>query len=537
MAREGRASVMTGSVRASRILLVEDSESNRYVLATWLRRAGHEVVEARSGGQALESLADRPVDLVVLDVNLPDMSGYEVCERIKGGAVTAGIPVLHVSATATDLADRTEGLRRGAEGYLVEPVEREELLATVEALLRAAHAQQIAVRLAARLRDLNAATLAVTRAVDFEELLVTIAQEASRLFAAPALLAAVVGARAVAAFASPEHLHPAAIPIDEERVDALRSGEGALPALVERVVGGPTGASDYLHAALDDAGSHRGVLLVGVPEGPEPLTIADETEVVLSQYARAASTALRNVRLYDIERRIALTLQRSLLPDLVVPPGLEVAVRYEASTEHAAVGGDFYDVFALDDARAIIAIGDVEGHSLEAATVMSQLRTAIRSCALLGYDPAAILDHLNRLLRRFHPDLTATVCCIRYDRSSGLCELANAGHPAPLIARAGERPGFLPDGGALLGVEVGPRPEHHFALGPGDVLLLFTDGLIERRHERVDVGLGRLMSAAEAPIADLNALCERILCEAGPRKIIDDIALLAVRPSVQDAAR
>ena len=107
----------------ARILVIEDSESNRYVLSTWLRRAGHDVLEASTGEAGLELIASNPVDLTICDINLPDMTGYMVCEQIKRDPRTRDIPVLHVSSTATQPSDRSEGLRRGAEGYLVEPVE------------------------------------------------------------------------------------------------------------------------------------------------------------------------------------------------------------------------------------------------------------------------------------------------------------------------------------------------------------------------------------------------------------------------------
>lgn len=193
----------TPAVTSARVLVVDDTEQNRYVLSMWLRRAGYDVLEANTGAAALAVAAAHPIDIVVLDVNLPDMSGYDVCERIKADERNAAIPVLQVSATAIQPADRSEGLRRGADGYLVEPVEREELVASVQALLRGAAAQRTALRLAWQLRRLNEATLAVNDARTLEELVVTIAREASALFGTEAIAVVLVDNEELRATASP----------------------------------------------------------------------------------------------------------------------------------------------------------------------------------------------------------------------------------------------------------------------------------------------------------------------------------------------
>jgi len=111
------------------LLLVDDDEAKRYVIATWLRRAGHTVIEVATGREALDQVG--AAELVLLDVNLPDISGYEVCRQIKGDPRTAAIPVIQVSATAVGASDKAQGLTQGADAYLVDPTEPEELLAVV----------------------------------------------------------------------------------------------------------------------------------------------------------------------------------------------------------------------------------------------------------------------------------------------------------------------------------------------------------------------------------------------------------------------
>ncbi len=155
----------TATDAAQCILVVDDSEGTRFVFANWLRRAGYTVHEATTGTEAIDLLARIRFDVVLLDVNLPDMSGFDVCTHIKSTRRTAAIPVLHVSATATGPDDRSTGLIRGADGYLVEPIERDELLATVIALLRYHEARRAAERLAARLEQLHQVTLLINAGI------------------------------------------------------------------------------------------------------------------------------------------------------------------------------------------------------------------------------------------------------------------------------------------------------------------------------------------------------------------------------------
>ena len=121
---------------ATSVLVVDDVEASRYLVSSWLRRSGYRVTEASTGAEALALLADRPLDLVLLDVNLPDMTGFDVCAQIKTDPRTAVVPVIHVSATAIEPEDEARGLAGGADAYLLEPVDPRVLVATVEAVLR-----------------------------------------------------------------------------------------------------------------------------------------------------------------------------------------------------------------------------------------------------------------------------------------------------------------------------------------------------------------------------------------------------------------
>lgn len=128
------------AVSTAKVLVADDNEAKRYLLVRWLSQAGFQVLEATTGEEALALASERP-DLVVLDVKLPDMTGFEVCWRLKNTPLTAHIPVLHVSAHKASMNDRVIGLDGGADAYLTYPVEPEELIATARALLRVRSAE------------------------------------------------------------------------------------------------------------------------------------------------------------------------------------------------------------------------------------------------------------------------------------------------------------------------------------------------------------------------------------------------------------
>ena len=168
------------------LLLVDDDEAKRYVMATWLRRAGHTVIEVATGREALAQVGT--AELVLLDVHLPDISGFEVCRQIKGDPRTAAIPVIQVSATAVGVSDRAQGLTQGADAYLVDPVEPEELLAVVMAALRYYRARQRAERTASLLTALTSVALDINAAATFDGLARVAAAGAARIFAGEAVL-------------------------------------------------------------------------------------------------------------------------------------------------------------------------------------------------------------------------------------------------------------------------------------------------------------------------------------------------------------
>ncbi|MEV8504423.1 SpoIIE family protein phosphatase [Actinoplanes sp. NPDC051475] len=507
------------------VLVVDDSATKRYLLVSWLTRAGFTVVEAETGGAALTLLGQAEVDLVVLDVKLPDMSGFEVCERIKTDPGYGVLPVIHVSAHAVDVVDRTQGLNRGADAYLVEPIEPDELIATAQAVLRYYRARQRAESLAARMVKLAETTLAINSASTLVGLLQAASDGACQIFGGPVVVVAETA--------------------DGDGLAAIATGRTATvrPWTVEHhetAVGSTVRTEQPSAWNLTDWPEQESVAVASAKlradRTPVYVAVPSSSQTpgfpVLRQLAQAVAAAVEAQRSYDEEHRIAVTLQRSLLqsrlPDV---PGLELAVRYEPAGAQTEVGGDFYELTMLDG-RLLVAIGDVAGHSLHAATVMAELRHAVRAYAVEGHPPGAVLELVNRFMRTVLPTESATVCLLTVEPDSGRIRMASAGHLPPLLHVATTGARFIDQRGPLLGINASRPQDMEFVIPRGGTLVLYTDGLIERRDSDIDVGLSALAACAGEVEASLDAFCQRLLVQlAGPGEQADDIAVVALRRS------
>ena len=234
------------------------------------------------------------------------------------------------------------------------------------------------------------------------------------------------------------------------------------------------------------------------------------------------------------EHRIAETLQRSLLPDrLPEIPGVLLAARYVPATSDMEIGGDWYDVVQLPDGRVGLAIGDVAGHGLRAASTMGQMRMALRVCALEERSPTRVVTRLRHLTRGLLDAEFATLVYLVFDPDSGTVRFANAGHPPPLVVRGPEGASYLEGG---LGPPMGAVgfPDRYldvtYQLAAGSTLILFTDGLVERRGATIRDGLDRLKTLVAASDEDLEAMCDQLLVAMVGDDVSDDVALLALRP-------
>ena len=259
----------------------------------------------------------------------------------------------------------------------------------------------------------------------------------------------------------------------------------------------------------------------------------DESDLAFAEeLARRAALAIDNARLYRHEQGVAESLQNSLLPErLPELPGVSLAARYLSGTEGVDVGGDWYDVVALDGQRIALVIGDVAGRGIPAASVMGQLRIALRAYALEGHSPVEIVNRVNRLANTLPNGDMATLSLVVFDATGETIESVSAGHPPAVIRRANGRSETLPAARRQpIGVMTAPRYEARVdPLEPGATLVLYTDGLVERRGESLDTGLGRLRDAVADGPADAEALCDHLidrLVEGEERP--DDIAMLVL---------
>jgi serine phosphatase RsbU (regulator of sigma subunit)/anti-sigma regulatory factor (Ser/Thr protein kinase) len=287
---------------------------------------------------------------------------------------------------------------------------------------------------------------------------------------------------------------------------------------------------------IDREGRRLGLIqLAGKREGEFD---ADD-EVMLVQLAQMASVAIENARLYEHERDIAVTLQRNLLPArLPQVPGLGSAARYLAGGDGVEVGGDWYELIPLSGDKVGVAIGDVVGRGVRAASIMGQLRPALRAYALELERPAEVARRLARFVKTLDADQMTTCVYALLEPGIGALHFTNAGHPPPLLLGPNGEATFLEGERSVpLGVMADPPYTENVAkLSPGCTLLLYTDGLVERRDEPITRGLERLRAAAaEAPRAP-EPLCDHIVELLVERTPSDDVALLAVHAAVDAAS-
>lgn len=258
--------------------------------------------------------------------------------------------------------------------------------------------------------------------------------------------------------------------------------------------------------------------------GPDDVAFGED-------FARRAAMAIDNALLHTELRDIADRLQSAVRPrELPALPGWQLAASY-TSAGRVDVGGDFYDAIPLAGGRLGLLIGDVMGRGVEAAAAMSQVLAAARAFAAVDPDPATVLERLDLYFERFPTEQLVTLAYAVIDPRSDRLTLANAGHPAPLLIRQDGTVEYVEEGcGTILGVERSPRSAATVPFAAGDTLVLFTDGLLERRGEDPEVGKERLLRAwqrlgREPTGVDLS----RLVAEVRESNRDDDVAVLSAR--------
>jgi anti-sigma regulatory factor (Ser/Thr protein kinase) len=288
------------------------------------------------------------------------------------------------------------------------------------------------------------------------------------------------------------------------------------------------GAGGLAVLPLPAKGWVAGVCLVG---WDQPHEFVPEERFLLTATAALVGQALKRARAHDAEQELATMLQRSLLPRrLPELPGGTAVARYLPAKRGLQVGGDWYDVIALSEDRVALVIGDVQGHSAGAATIMGQMRTAIRAYAVEGHPPDVVVSHANRLLVGMETDLFATCCYAELDMEEGNALFVRAGHLAPLVRHPdGRTEEVQVEGGLPLGILADAEfPMTTCALAPGTVIVMVTDGLVEAVDLPLDEGMDRTRTAlAAADPADPGEMADELLGELDPRE--DDVALLLLR--------
>lgn len=274
----------------------------------------------------------------------------------------------------------------------------------------------------------------------------------------------------------------------------------------------------------------RGVLVASLhPEVPYDDGFRLFIDIVSNTVGTALDGAARHDREVGEHRAINETLQAAMITP-ITDIGT-VAARYVAAIGGLSVGGDWYDLVELDEHRRGLIVGDCVGHGLDAATAMGQLRSAARAMLLARRDPASVLEGLDLFAGSVEGASCATVVCAVIDRETGTVTYSRAGHPPPLVAGPSGRQWL--DGGLGLPLDVRPGAQRHndiATIGPDDVVVLYSDGLVERRGEPLDVGLERLATSVEAGLDQAVAdLADRLLIDMLSDGSQDDVVVVVKR--------
>ncbi len=624
------------------MLIADDNADMREYLTNLLKNSGYDVGEVVDGGEALKAIRTEVPDLVISDVMMPGMDGLQLVAALRAESRTATIPVLLLSARAGQEAS-IEGLRAGADDYLVKPFAAAELLARVRANIELARLRNHQIRWRTALVDSlqeaffvcdeNGAVLEINSA--FTEILGygpeglpyaathpwwpdAEADPEARLLVEEAferMLSSSNGGFTVpvnhrdghrvwvaATFnhaedpdtarqimvgtmrdVTAEHYivqrQTALAALNQQlaqadTVDSALSGaaqelrrvwkarrvlvatfdnndESAAPDLVcagdsvawselsprERQLIESLRDAELLTTVAEEPGAAgislrhlRGISVFWV-ELAEARPFTSEDHTLLTVLAGRLGQGLQRVYEVDEQRETAVALQRAMLGPASLPGGF--AVRYHPASRPLQVGGDWYDVVSLDAGRVALIVGDCVGHGLAAATVMGQLRSACRALLLEKSSPSAVLAGLDRFAARLPGADCTTAFCAIVTLSTGELVYSSAGHPPPIIVQADGSTEMLESGqGFPLTIRAEQeRPEASITMPPRSTLLLYTDGLVERRGDLIEDGMARaahLVGGGRS--SELDELADELMSSLEPAGgYPDDVAILLYR--------
>jgi PAS domain S-box-containing protein len=499
-----------------RILVVDDNADIRHYVAGLLE--GEYVVEtAVDGVEALDRARAYPPDLVLTDVMMPRMDGFGLLAALQGDPVTVGIPVVMLSARAGE--DGTlDGLDAGADDYLVKPFTARELLARIRSNLELDRARRTRRQLE-RSRSLLDQAQRLARVGSWEIDLGTGRIEASEEFLRIAGRTAEEMTRLQYPGLVVDLVHPEDRATVRDALDSAGDADIHFEARLVRPSGEEVLVSVYGEVVLGGNGERE--LLRG---SVQDITERRAAEEALSMAAANAEAAAR-------EHAIADQLQRSLLPQQAFDlDHLEVATYYRAGVEGTQVGGDWYDVIELGGGRTALVVGDVMGRGVRAAAVMGQLRAAVRAYARLDLPPADLLESLDGLVREIGEDQIVTCIYAVFDPADRVLRFANAGHLPPVVSVRGGQARLI-RGAENPPLGAGPfnLTQHEVDLAPDARVVLYTDGLVERRGEDLELGIETLAHRVEALTGPVDGVPEQLVATMLPEGPDDDVAILVAR--------
>jgi CheY-like chemotaxis protein/anti-sigma regulatory factor (Ser/Thr protein kinase) len=502
---------------AAPILVVDDREDSLRAVRAVLEPLGQTVLCARSGDEALRHLLRQQVAVILLDVNMPGLDGFSTAALIKRRERTRDIPIIFITADR-DASERGHvqlGYSSGAVDFLVKPYEPWALVSKVTVFIEL---HRRAEQLRRRIDELQASQAALSHAqriarlahfgVDVSTGEVTWSQSAVQLFGQKMLTPN--GQPTPFPFWS-DLVEPEPAREFEQLQAQWTTEEGSILTLVAR--------AEFIRDRQGRLTSISG-------------TLQDITEHDAMRRALVTTTGL-----LQRERETATLLQGALLPKVLPEaPGLELAAKYLPA--EVGVGGDWYDASLQSDGRLLLAIGDVAGHGVTAATTMNEIRIASRAFSLREDSPSLILQKLNNFSRGTHGLDLVTALIVMLDPVTGEAIIASAGHLPPVIVHDGRAEFVEMSVAPPIGVAVSFPKETRVVLEPGAALVLYTDGLVERRHLSIDARMRELADVLSAGGETATAIVENAVARMLPTgRPSDDVALIAVKRSTDGDLR
>jgi CheY-like chemotaxis protein/anti-sigma regulatory factor (Ser/Thr protein kinase) len=561
---------------AAAVLIVDDRPENLATLEAFLEPLGARIVTAGSGREALKLLTSEQFAVILLDVQMPEMDGFETAASIRSRPETRSVPIIFLTGISASPENVFRGYEAGAVDYIVKPVdpailrskvavfvelfektreiarqaellreqeqERREREAAEQRLRRSRFLAGVAAALEKRL-DVKgrAGQLAHTCLPELGDVAIVQLVEPDGVVEVAALatrgvqddmLRRLVGTRSnLSAFGSWVFDAPRGRVVEPVTPDAWR----------ELGLGND---GDMLCARLD----LRSMIAVPLALGRRSLGVLicasstdgygeDELELA-KEVARKAAMAVENSRLFEAEQERSKALQQSLLgrPE-VASAGVTAAWRYLPGSAELEVGGDWYDLIEREDGRILVAVGDVVGHGVQAATAMGKLRSAMGALGLVVESVPELIGRLDQFAEKIEEARFGTVAAVQLQPETGELRYSLAGHPPPLVIDPEGNGAFLEGGAGLpLCIDDGNgRPEGRAFLAEGSTLILYTDGLIERRADSIDSGLARLKDAAVVRSGyEPERLCDEIVDEFADGSL-DDLVFLCIRREPLDS--